>query len=124
YTKPAYTFAAMARLRSTPQRLFVEGADTLGFAALAGRSIDGRTVQILITNYTLPADFKPPAVPPPPLEVQESAPRLLGKYKTLPPRPEFVRNVMTGYNLTIDNLPWGKAAYSLERYRISATQNL
>jgi hypothetical protein len=124
YTKPAYTFAAMARLRSTPQRLHVEGADTLGFAALAGRSADGRTTQILITNYAVPADFKPPATPPPPADVQESAPRLLGKYKTLPPRPEFMPQHTTGYILNIDNLPWGNAAFTLERYRISATQNL
>ena len=124
YTKPAYTFAAMDRLRSTPQRLFVEGTDTLGFAALAGRSADARTVQILITNYTMPADFKPPAIPPPPPDVQESAPRLLGKYKTLPPRPEFIPQRTTGYNLTIDNLPSGNAPFTLERYRISATQNL
>ena len=30
----------------------------------------------------------------------------------------------TGYNLTIDNLPWGKRAFTLKRYRLSRTQNL
>jgi hypothetical protein len=50
YFKTAYTFQAMGKILDTPQRLAVEGTDTFGFAALAGRSTDGNTVQILISN--------------------------------------------------------------------------
>ncbi|MFY9644937.1 MAG: hypothetical protein WAK29_07145, partial [Terriglobales bacterium] len=28
-----------------------------------------------------------------------------------------------GYDLTVGNLPWGKSAFSIKRYRISKTQN-
>jgi hypothetical protein len=29
-----------------------------------------------------------------------------------------------GYDLTVNNLPWGKDAFTIKRYRISKTQNL
>ena len=45
-------------------------------------------------------------------------------FKLLPPRTDIVYRDNAGYNLTISNLPWGKRAFSVERYRISKTQNL
>jgi hypothetical protein len=59
YFKTAYTFKATGKMLDTPQRLPVVGTDTYGFSAIAGRSIDGNTVQILISNYAIPAGYKP-----------------------------------------------------------------
>jgi beta-xylosidase len=65
YFKPAYTFRATGAMRDTPERLPVTGADTFGFAVLAGRSHDGRTLQVLISNYRIPEGYKPHHQEPP-----------------------------------------------------------
>jgi xylan 1,4-beta-xylosidase len=125
YFKTAYTFQAMGKMLDTPQRLAVEGTDTFGFAALAGRSGDGDTVQIIISNYAIPAGFKlnPMQIPP---EVAKALPPQLdfSKVKSLPRRTDIVYRDNSGYSLTIDNLPWGAAPFSIKRYRISKAENL
>ena len=125
YFKTAHTFQAMGKMLDTPQRLSVAGTDTFGLAALAGRSADGNTVQILISNYAIPAGFKPRIMQMPPEALKASPPQPdSSKLKLLPPRTDIIYRDNAGYNLTIDNLPWGKAAFSVKRYRISKTQNL
>jgi len=121
--KTAYAFQAMAAMLDTPQRFTVEGTDTFGFAAIAGRSADNSTVQILISNYAIPAGSKPGMQMPP--EVAKALPPQLdfSKVKSLPLRTNIVYRDNAGYALTIDNLPWGAAAFSIKRYRISKTEN-
>lgn len=125
YFKIAYTFQAMARMLDTPQRLTVQGADTFGFAAIAGRSADGNTVQVLISNYSIPAGFKPHMLQVPPESIK-AGPLLpdFSKLKFLPPRANVIYRDNAGYRLMIDNLPWGKKSFDVKRYRISKTQNL
>lgn len=124
YFKTAYAFKAMGQMLDTPQRLAAEGADTFGFAALAGRSADGKTVEILISNYAIPENFKPKVMQMPP-ELQKEAFSLpdMSKFKFLPARPDISYHDNRGYNLTVNNLPWGSAAFSVKRYRISKTEN-
>ncbi|HEY4740433.1 MAG TPA: hypothetical protein VIH76_07560 [Candidatus Acidoferrales bacterium] len=125
YFKTAYSFQAMGKMLSTPQRLAVEGADTFGFATLAGRSVDGNTVQILISNYRIPAGFKPHIMPFPPDVLKTFPPSLdFSKFKSLPPRTDIVYHDNVGYQLAIDHLPWDKKAFRVRRYRISESQNL
>jgi hypothetical protein len=125
YFKTAYTFKAMGQMLDTPQRLAVGGADTFGFAALAGRSADGNTVQIAISNYAIPPDYKPDLMPMPP-DLQKVSPPMpdTSKVKFLPLRTDVVYRDNAGYDLTIKNLPWGAAPFRVKRYRISKTQNL
>ena len=125
YFKTAYAFKAMGKMLDTPQRLAASGTDTFGFATVAGRSVDGKTVQVLISNYAIPAGFKPNVMQMPPelLKAASPLPDFSG-FKLLPPRTDIVYRDNAGYNLTISNLPWGKRAFSVERYRISKTQNL
>jgi hypothetical protein len=122
--KTAYTFEAMAKMLDTPQRLAVEGADTFGFATVAGRSADNSTVQILISNYAIPAGYtpQPMRIPPAVLSAEPSMPDF-SKVKFLPPRHLVYRD-NAGYTLTVNNLPWGKKAFSVKRYRIGTAQNL
>lgn len=125
YFKTAYSFQAMARMLDTPQRLAVEGADTFGFATLAGRSVDGKTVQLLISNYAIPAGFQPHIMQLPPAVLKTLPPSLdFSKFKFLPPRTDIVYHDNVGYSLTIDNLPWGQKSFRIKRYRISKAQNL
>ncbi len=125
YFKTAYTFKAMGKMLDTPQRLAVQGTDTFGFAALAGRSADDKIIQILISNYAIPQNYKPDLMPMP-LELQKAAPPMpdMSKIKFLPPRTDIVYRDSLGYKLGVSNLPWGNAAFSIKRYRISKTQNL
>jgi hypothetical protein len=102
----------------TPQRLAVVGTDTIGFAALAGRSTDDKTVQIFIANYAIPENILAKMHTP---SVQKPDSR---GHIWLPHRTDIVYRDNAGYDLTVNNLPWGKGAFSLKRYRLSATQNL
>jgi xylan 1,4-beta-xylosidase len=122
--KTGYAFEAMGKMLDTPHRLAVEGTDTFGLAGLAGKSLDGRTIRILISNYAIPEGFKPGIMPVPP-EVLKSVPLPdFSKFKTLPRRTDITYHDNAGYDLTIDNLPWGKKQFNVKRYRISETQNL
>ncbi|MGA8442495.1 MAG: hypothetical protein WB762_10520 [Candidatus Sulfotelmatobacter sp.] len=125
YFKTAYTFKAMGKMLDTPQRLAVEGTDTFGLAAVAGRSADGNVLQVLLSNYAIPANYKPDLMPMP-LELQKASPPMpdMAKVKFLPLRTDIVYRDNAGYNLVINNLPWGAAPFSVKRYRISKTQNL
>jgi hypothetical protein len=42
----------------------------------------------------------------------------------LPQRTGVAYKDNAGYNLSVTNLPWGKGAFTIKRYRISKTQNL
>jgi hypothetical protein len=111
--KTGQALIALGRLKDTPYRLRVRGADLNGFAVEAARSADGRTVQILLSNYQIPAEFLGPRAAddvlhvPPVFDV-----RLLAR------RSISYRN-NSGYDLTIDHLP-ANHRYSVERCRISA----
>jgi xylan 1,4-beta-xylosidase len=123
--KIAYAFRAMGRMLDTPQRLPVEGTDTFGFSALAGRSAEGSAVQVLISNYRIPEGFKPHVMEMPP-ELAKTGGGLpdFSKVKFLPQRTDVVYRDNAGYVLIINNLPWGKTKFHMSRYRISKTQNL
>jgi hypothetical protein len=124
YFKPAYAFLAAGKMLSTPQRLALSGADTFGFAALAGRSADGNTVQILISNYEIPANYKLR-----PMNAPENAvPKNIfvpdfSKFKSLPARKAIHYENNRGYHLVVENLPWGKAPFTVERYRLTASED-
>jgi xylan 1,4-beta-xylosidase len=114
--KTGQALIALGRLKDTPYRLRVRGADQNGFAVEAARSADGRTVQILLSNYQIPAEFLGPRAAddvlhvPPVFDV-----RLLAR------RSISYRN-NSGYDLTIDHLP-ANHRYSVERCRISAAHD-
>jgi hypothetical protein len=112
YRKKAYVFKANGKLLATPQRLAVSGADTIGFAVLAGRSADSATVQILVANYEIQQPTGPPQ--------QTAAP---GSHP-LARRKGIRYDNNRGYDLTVNNLPWGAGEFTVQRYRVSKTENL
>ena len=59
YFKTANTFRATGAMLQTPERLQLWSV-TFGFAAIAGRSRDGKSVQVLISNYQIPENYQPP----------------------------------------------------------------
>jgi xylan 1,4-beta-xylosidase len=91
YRKKAYAFKAAGAILDTPERLEVTGAGTQGFAVLAGRSTDGRKIQVLLAHFVAPpaGDASP------------------GDYK-----------------LSMDNLPWRDARFTVKRYRLDQESDL
>jgi xylan 1,4-beta-xylosidase len=125
YFKTAYAFKAMGQMLDTPKRLAVEGADTFGFATIAGESADGKTVQIFISNYAIPAGYKPGTMEmPSELKDADTPDWDAAKYKMLPVRNDIVYKDNAGYDLAIQHLPWGKKNFSVKRYRLNDTLNL
>lgn len=126
YYKPAYAFKAMGQMLDTPLRLAVTGADTFGFAVLAGKSEDGNTVQIFISNYARPAQYKPLPMLTAPEFMDPTEPSLWARYPgtPLPNRTDIVYRDNADYHLSIADLPWGNAAFAVKRYRIGARQSL
>jgi xylan 1,4-beta-xylosidase len=108
---------ALGRLKDTPLRLRVKGADLNGFAVEAARSADSRVVQVLVSNYQIPAQFLGPRTAddvlhvPPAFDV-----RLLAR------RSIAYRN-NSGYDLTIEHLPTDRR-YNIERCRISSSDEM
>jgi xylan 1,4-beta-xylosidase len=106
---------AFGMMKDTPVLLKTSGGDDAGFAVLAGRSKDGRTIQVLISNYQI--------------AVKSLGPRPNGDVLhipdimdiTLPPRRSLTYHDNGGYDLGI-NVPPGK--YQITRYRISDTEHL
>jgi len=118
YFKPAYAFLAAGKMLSTPQRLELSGSDTIGFAALAGRSSDGKTVQILISNYEIPANHHPRDMQPPEGALPKHMPEF-PQMKSLPARTNIHYKDNSGFHLTINALPWGKRPFTVQRYRLT-----
>jgi hypothetical protein len=114
--KTGHALIAMGRMKDTPQKLAVQGADDKGFAVQAARTKNGDTVQVLISNYQIPAEFLGRRKGPNRLTVgTEFSVDLLERRAF-----EYADN--KGYSLTIDNLPAGRS-YAVERYRINANHD-
>jgi len=107
---------ALGHLKDTPVRLHVNGADHDGFAVLAARTADSRTIQVVVSNYEIPAQFLGPRVAddvlhvPPVFDV-----RLLARRSV-----HYDGN--GGYDLTIEHLPTSHH-YLVERCRISSARS-
>lgn len=109
YRKKGYAFKATDAMLSTPERLAATGGDTLGFAVLAGKSKDGKTVQVLISNHEIPSDRRG--------DNPRQGPAMLPRQKNI-----VYRN-NRDYALTVTGLPWGQVEFSVKRYRLSDTEN-
>jgi xylan 1,4-beta-xylosidase len=108
---------ALGRMKDTPQLLEATGADDDGFAVQAGRTENGDTVQVLISNYQIPEQFIGPRKGPNVLTVDtEFSVDLL-------PRRTVSYADNRGYDLAIEHLQPGQA-YSVQRYRITAEDAL
>jgi xylan 1,4-beta-xylosidase len=115
--KTGQALIALGRMKDTPVRLATAGGDRDGLAVQAGRSQSGDTVQVLISNYQIPAETLGPRKGPDVLRVgDEFEVRLLER------RSVHYRD-NAGYDLTIDKLSADRA-YRVERYRISASNDL
>jgi hypothetical protein len=114
--KAGQALIALGRMKDTPVRLKVEGADLDGFAVQAARSQDGKLIQVLISNYQIPPEYLGPRSAddvlhvPPVFDV-----RLLA-------RRSITYQNNSGYDLTIDHLPPARH-YIIERCRISGADD-
>ncbi|ARU17782.1 GH39 family glycosyl hydrolase [Croceicoccus marinus] len=111
-------FQLVGQTLATTERLAITGGDDNGFAALAGRTADGDTIRILISNYAIP-DMYLTARDRDVFEFQVP----IGDQKTdmslnVPPRRVDARSTgYSGYTLEIGHLPWGDGPHRVVRYR-------
>lgn len=97
---------AFGTLKSTPVLIRNDGGDDAGFAIVAGRSKDGRIVQVLISNYQIASKYLHPRD---------------NWDTTLPERRALQYHDNGGYDATITVPTAGK--YQVKRYRISDSSN-
>jgi hypothetical protein len=102
---------ALGRMKDTPVRLAVTGADTKGFAVQAGKSADGKRMNILISNYEVPES----------LRMQRPGGDTVGEGRWtihLLPRQSLSYQATDGFDLQVKGLAPEKI-YKVQRYRIS-----
>jgi xylan 1,4-beta-xylosidase len=104
---------ALGRMKATPVRLQSTGGDLRGLAVEAGRSEDGKLVQVLISNDQIPAADLGPRNTDDTLHVPH-----VFDVKLLP-RRSLVYSDNGGFDLTIAQLPAG-TPHVVERCLISA----
>jgi hypothetical protein len=115
--KTGYALIAMGRMQDTPVRLKTSGGDEDGLVVQAGRTKNGDTVQVLISNYQIDAGLLGPRKGPNALTVgNEFSVALLERRSA-----EYQKN--GGYDLSLQNLASGRK-YRVERYRIAAQNDL
>jgi xylan 1,4-beta-xylosidase len=115
--KTGYALIALGRMKDTPLLLKASGADDGGFAVQAARTKDGDTVQVLISNYEIPAQFLGPRKAPNVISVPNQW------SVNLLPRRNVAYADNRGYDLMVDHLQAGQG-YTIERFRITATNDL
>ncbi|QII38301.1 hypothetical protein G3M83_11720 [Rouxiella badensis] len=110
--KVGQVLVALGKMKNTPIRLAVTGDDTQGMAVLAGRSADSAHINVLISNYEVPA----------PLRGARKGGDTVAGYIHLLPRRELRYQQNGGFSLKISGLTPDKH-YRIERYRITDTQD-
>ncbi len=106
--KVGQALIALGRMKRTPIRLAVMGDDTIGLAVQAGRSADGQEVNVLISNYEIPAKLRGP---------RPGGDKVAG-FLNLLPRPDVQYRNNGGFSLKVTGLEPAKS-YRVERYRIN-----
>jgi xylan 1,4-beta-xylosidase len=115
--KTGQALIALGRMKATPIRLEATGGDLGGFAIEAGRSEDSKVVQVLVSNYQIPADELGPRQTDDTLHVPH-----VFDVKLLPRRSLVYRD-NAGFDLKIEGLPPGPQRV-VERCLISANGSL
>lgn len=106
--KVGQALIALGQMKRTSVRLAVEGADTQGLAVQAGRSTDGTEINVLISNYEVPASLR---------SARKGGDKLAG-YITVLPRRELHYERNGGFDLKVTSLKPDQL-YRVERYRIN-----
>ena len=109
--KIGQAMVALGSMKDTPVRLHVSGDDNQGLAVLAGKSTDSNTINIIISNYEVPASLRAP---------RPDGDTIAGagyKINLLPRRPlSYARN--DGFDLRVTGLDPRKF-YRVQRFRIN-----
>lgn len=99
-------------------KLTTSGQDQHGFAVLAGCATDAKAVRVLVSNYEIPAADLGPLTG----GNDEVVPGV--GTLTLLDRQTITYQNNAGYAVTVNNLPWGSAASTVQQFRIDASNNL
>jgi xylan 1,4-beta-xylosidase len=116
-SREANALIAWGWMKDTPVKLSVSGTRTDGFTAVAGKSEDGKLVQVIVSNFEVPKSNRQPDPPGPAIR------RVLfeGNF-TMLKRQKFSDDTVRGYTLMLTGL--SKNQHVIKRFRISKTNNL
>ena len=103
----------------TPIRLAATGGDTHGYTVLAGRSVRGDVVQVLIANYAIPAEYLVPGKRSLEFTIPVGPDRAKISVNLLHRRVDAAPGPNAGFDLTVRNLPWGRKPFTITRYSVS-----
>lgn len=103
---------AFGKMADTLEKLQISGAGTNGFASQAGRSADGKTIQVLISNYQIPDELNGPRGGEDVLHEGDLF------NLVLLPRRTVSYDANDGYDLVVNGLD-PEADYEIARYRIT-----
>ncbi len=115
--KEGNVLKAWGAMKDTPIRIRTSGTRSDGFAVEAGKSEDGKLIQVFISNYQAPERDRVPSPPGPVIRHVLNE----GNFSALR-HQEFKAVARNGYSLTLANLPAGKLL--VKRFRISGDSNL
>jgi xylan 1,4-beta-xylosidase len=122
-TKTGDAYEAVGSMEGTPLRLATTGGDQDGLAVEAGRSWGARgQVNVLISNYEIPAADQGPFPDPPIVNDLFTIPGI-GAFTLLPRRSVTYAN-NDGYDLAVNRIPDGRSGVVVTRYRIDDSDNL
>jgi hypothetical protein len=117
-----HAFRMVGRLASTPQRLKVQGGDDHSVVVLAGRDASRQRVRILVSRYAIPPQYLEPTTRETfEFTVPIGQVRVPVSFRLLPRRGIDAADAgELGYVLNVANLPWGRGAFTIRRYRLDA----
>lgn len=120
-----HAFRLPGELLQTSQRLQVQGADDHSFIVLAGRDAARQRVRVLVTRYAIPPQYlQPLARETFEFTVPIGEVRVPVSFRMLPRRgAEVADRGESGISLRVDKLPWGKAPFTIRRYRVDAAHS-
>jgi xylan 1,4-beta-xylosidase len=120
----AWGYIVMGHMQDTPERIAVTGGDDRGFAVLAGRSVGGDRVQVLITNYAIAVPYLQPTDKTSlDFDLPVNGARVPVSMSLPKRRVDAVSVNNGGYHLTLHGLSCA-AGCTVERRRLDATHNL
>ena len=126
-SKTGYGYKAVGEMNETENRLDTTGGDKNGMAVMAGINNEEDQINILISNYEIPASqmlSNDPSESNNPM-IQDNKLSIPGVANwSLPVARILTYENNEGYNLTVNDIPYDTANVVVEKYRVDPDHNL
>ncbi|MCI1653717.1 MAG: hypothetical protein LKI32_02285 [Lachnospiraceae bacterium] len=123
--KTTYALKASSSMEETDNRVKTAGGDKNGFGVIAGINDNKNQINILMSNYEIPASsmLSNGLAPNPMIKDNKMCIPNVANW-TLPIARVLTYENNAGYNLTVKNIPFNTKNVVVEQYRLDANNNL